>query len=379
MESTQTFLRHSSSNLVTRIWDRAFLWVFSQGFSWIIVLTLSLTKRKRMSHDNGIAGSGKLTIVENPKFPAHEFFAPGKVFPARIRHASATFLDDAMNCIRSISIKFNDHHFKSPFDIEMNTGEISLFWSAYSFLQFAKLRREKYGVEYIDYYKKYPEGLEGAQLALRRNPSSFQNLRYYCKTPFKFIGSDKIKRYAKYRVRPFGNEPETGIEKDMSAVDTGNQRILPFETRGRNYLKYEYEDRVKKEGAKYMMQIQTRIAQDDDDPEIFNNMVPWDENAHPWHDLAIIEIDQTLNWADSTKTSFSLNNMPKTLGIIPAKSIYDYNSLNYMRAHSEKAKHARLLSYKLFGLPKPIPNNDDRNSGDWATIQKEKISKLTRS
>ncbi len=379
MESNSKFIKHSLWHAVTKAWDKIYLWLFCQLFSWVIVLTLSLFYRKRMSHDNGIAGMGKITIVPNPKFPAHEFFSPGRVFPARIRHASATFLDDAMNCIRSMSIKFSDHHFKSPFDIEMNTGETSLFWSAYSFFQFAKLRREKYGVEYIDYYKKYPEGLKGAQLALRRNPTSFHNLRYYSKTPFKFIGEDKIRSYAKYRVRPLENEPETGIQHNMSDIDTGNQRILPFETRGRNYLKYEYEERVIKEGAKYMMQIQTRIAQDDDDPEIFNNMVPWDEVAHPWHDLAVIEIEEILDWKESTKTSFSLNHMPKTLGIIPAKSIYDYNSLNYMRAHSEKAKVARLLSYRLFGYPKPIPNNDERNSGDWVKIQNEKVSKLARS
>ena len=102
-----------------------------------------------------------------------------------------------------MSIKFSRHHIKSEFDIEMNTGEISLFWSAYSFFKFAQLRQEKYGVEYINYYKKYPEGLTGAQVALRRNPDSFHDLRYYAKTPFKFEGSDNIKRYAKYRVRPF--------------------------------------------------------------------------------------------------------------------------------------------------------------------------------
>lgn len=331
-----------------------------------------------MSHDNGIGGLGKLTIVDNPKFPDHDFFSPGRVFPTRIRHASATFLDDAMNCIRSMSLKFSDQHFKSPFDIEMNTGEISLFWSAWSFFKFAQLRKEKWGVEYVEYYKKYPEGLKGAEKALRRNPTSFQNLRYYCKTPFKFEGKDEIKRYAKYRVRPYDNLPETGIIQDPSVVDTANQRILPHETRGRNYLKYEYEERVKSEGAKYMMQIQTRIAQDDDDPEIFNNMIPWDEKAHPWQDLAVIEIDRPMDWKESTITSFSVNNMPKSLGIIPAKSIYDYNSLNYMRAHSEWARKARLMSYKIFGFPKSIPNNDDRNSEDWAKIQKEKVSKLVR-
>jgi catalase len=379
MEKNGKLIRKSLWVIMKDLWHKIYLWLFSQMFSWIIVLTLSLFYRKRMSHDNGIAGIGKLTIVPNPKFPQHDFFVPGKVFPARIRHASATFLDDAMNCIRSFSVKFSDHHFKSPFDIEMNTGEINLFWSAHSFLQFAKMRKQKYGLQYIEYYKKYPEGLKGAQMALRRNPSSFQNLRYYSLTPYKFIGKDNVKRYAKYRVRPLNNEPETGIQHEMSNIDTGNQRILPFETRGRNYLKYEFEERVKNKEANYMMQIQTRMAHDDEDPEIFNNMIPWDEEAHPWHDLAVVEIDEILDWKESTKTSFSLNNMPKTLGIIPAKSIYDYNSLNYMRAHSEKAKVARLLSYKLFGYPKPIPNNDDRNSGDWVKIQKEKVSKLERS
>jgi catalase len=378
MKSTSIHIKHAARSGFYGVWDKIYLWMFSQLFSLAIALMLSLPKRKRMSHDNGIGGSGQLTIVKNQKFPSHPFFTPGKVYPARIRHASATFLDDAMNCIRSMSIKFSDHHFKSPFDIEMNTGEISLFWSAYSFLQFAKLRQEKHGVEYIEYYKKYPEGLKGAELALRRNPTSFQNLRYYCKTPFMFIGDDEIKRYSKYRVKPLNNEPEMGVFTDTDPRDVGNQRILPNEARGRNYLKSEYEELVKREGAKYMMQIQTRIAQDDDDPEIFNNMVPWDEESHPWHDLAIIEIDKALDWKESTLTSFSLNHMPKTLGIIPAKSVYDYNSLNYLRSHSEKARLARLFSYKIFGFPKQIPNNEIRNSGNWAMIQREKISKLSK-
>ncbi len=357
---------------------KLYLWIFCKFFTFIIVITLSL-KRKRMSHDNGIGAIGRATIVKNQKFPAHDFFEPGQVFDLRIRHASATFLDDAMNCIRSMSIKFSKNEFKSPFDLEMNTGEISLFWSAWSFFKFAQLRKEKYGVEYIEYYKKYPEGLEGAKIALRRNPNSFHDLRYYSKTPFKFKGKDDIKRYAKYRIIPFDNIPETGIVDNLSDVDTGNQRIFPNETRGRNYLKEEYETRVKTQEVKYRLQIQIRTAQDDENPEIFNNMVPWNEEMFPWHDLAVLEIEKTLNWEDSTRTGFSLNNMPKTLGYIPAKSIYDYNSLNYMRAHSEWARKARMFSYKIFKFPRPIPNDDDRNSEDWKKIQKNKVSKFLRS
>ena len=95
-------------------------------------------------------------------------------------------------------------------------------------------------------------------------------------------------------------------------------------------------------------------------------MVVWDEEEHPWMDLAYFEIERTLDWKESTMTTFSVKNMPKTLGVLPAQSIYDYNSLNYFRTHSEIARHARRLSYKFFGFPPEIPNNDLRNSSDWA-------------
>jgi hypothetical protein len=117
--------------------DYIILIFISRLFGLMLALFLSIPKRQRMSHNNGIGAQGWLKIVDDPKFPPNKFFTPGERFPVRIRHASATFLDDAMNCIRSISIKFSHHRFKSPFDIEMNTGEVSLFWSALSFLKFA--------------------------------------------------------------------------------------------------------------------------------------------------------------------------------------------------------------------------------------------------
>lgn len=358
-------IRHLISNWFSLLIDKMILFFTAFFLGLALAIFLSFRKRERMSHNNGVAGAGTVRIVDNPTFPAHDFFEPGHEFPARVRHACATFLDDAMNCIRSISLKFSDENFRSPFDIEMNTGETSLFWSAASFMKFASMRKEQWGIEYKEYYERYPQGLQAAKLALRRDPTSYHNLRYYSKTPFLFIGKDAIKRYAKYRIRPFYHEKETGIH-DLSDVDTCNQRILPNETKGRNYLKYEYLHRVSTTGAKYMLEIQTRVASADDNPEIFNNMKPWNPDIYPWHDLAVINIHKPLNWNDSTLTSFSLNNMPKTLGILPATSIYDYNSLNYLRAHSEIARKARLFSYKVFGIPPAIPNNDYRNSSDWS-------------
>ncbi len=144
---------HKSPGPVVSFWLRRFadklvLWIYARLFGLMLAVFLSFPKRERMSHNNGIAATGNLRVVDDPDFPKHAFFAPGREFPVRIRHGSATFFDDAMNCIRSLSIKLSDHHFKSPFDIEMNTGETSLFGSAVSFLKFANMRGEKYGIEY---------------------------------------------------------------------------------------------------------------------------------------------------------------------------------------------------------------------------------------
>jgi len=362
MSTTSSQTRSGSWGWLSRPVDKLILWIVAHGLGLILAVFMGLFGRERMSHNNGIAATGRLRIVDDQEFPAHDFFAPGREFPVRIRHATATFYDDAMNGIRSMSLKFSHGHFKSPFDIEMNTGETSLFWSAASFIKFARLRQEKYGVEYCKYYRKYPEGLSGAQISLRRNPTSFHTLLYYCKTPFLFIGNDGVRRYAKYRCRPLENEAETGICHDLTQFNTCNQRILPNETRGRNYLKYEYEERVRRGPVRYVMEIQVRDATENEDPEVFNNMVPWDDSDYPWTPLAEIEIDHVLDWTGSNMTSFSLRNMPDSLGMIPAESIYDYNSLNYLRAHSEIARKARILSYKIFGAPKSIPNNDHRNS-----------------
>ncbi|MEO7175360.1 MAG: hypothetical protein ABIV51_05855 [Saprospiraceae bacterium] len=345
--------------------DLLVLWLTAKLTGVMIALMYSVKRKKRMSHDNGISGIGTVHMVENQSFPPHEFFAPGKSYPIRIRHASATFLDDAMNCIRSMSVKFSHEEFRSPFDLEMNTGPIGLFWSAASFLQFAALRKQDYGIEYKDYYRKYPEGLVGAQVSLRRNPFSFTNLQFYCQTPFLYKGTDGLKRYAKYRVIPFDDEPETGIQTDMSEWDTCNQRILPDEARGRNYLKYEYVDRINQYGAKYRFQLQVHPSSEPDDPEVFNCMKLWDEHLYPWNDLGIIHITKVLSWEDSCRSSFSVGNMPKTLGILPAKSLYDYNSLNYLRMHAEVARKWRLFRYKFGGPPPPVPDNDNRNQGDW--------------
>lgn len=343
--------------------DKLELYAISHFFGILIALTMGLKTRERMSHNNGIGAKGTFSFDLDPEIPTHPFLEQGKVVPCQVRHGMATFYDDAMAAIRSLSLKLSDQPFNSPFDMNLNTGSISLFWNAASFLKLAKMRRQKWGIEYQDYYKKYPVGREGALSTLRRNPTSFSNLTYFAKTPFNFIGDDGVQRYAKYRAIPYDKDTtESGTISERDVLEPENQRINPGETRTRNYLKIELAQRLKTQSIKYWFQIQIRDAQDNQDDTIFNCCLDWDEIEFPWRNIGVIELNEIMDWDSSNVLGFGVSNMPKGLDCIPAKSVYDYNSLNYMRAKTEVARKARLLGYKIFGKPIEIPENDNRNS-----------------
>ena len=79
------------------------------------------SRRRRMSHNNGAAGRGKVRIVDDPEFPETEFFEAGREFPCRLRHAAVAYWDDSMHVARSATLKFADTNFESPFYVQMNS------------------------------------------------------------------------------------------------------------------------------------------------------------------------------------------------------------------------------------------------------------------
>jgi catalase len=359
----KAIIQKTKKSKIGQLVDRFQLFLISHLFGIAIAITMGLKTRERMSHNNGIGAKGTFTFDLDPAIPAHPFFVQGKVMPCQVRHGMATFYDDAMATIKSLSLKLSDKPYESPFDMNLNTGRISLFWNVASFLKLATMRRQKWGIEYIDYYKRYPIGKAAAIDNLRRNPTSFSNLSYYAQTPFNFVGSDGVQRYAKYRAIPYDSSVvESGILSEQSSLEPENQRITPGETRNRNYLKNELKERLKDDVVKYWYQIQIRDAHSDESDSIFNSSIDWDERAFPWRNIGVITLNEIMDWDSSNVLGFGVSNLPKGLGYIPAKSIYDFNSLNYMRDKTEIARKARLLGYKLFGKPVEIPENDNRNS-----------------
>jgi hypothetical protein len=358
------------TSTLTAVWQRAQLWFWGKFFIVLIALGAG-TRRRRMSHNNGTAGRGTLRIVDVPAFPPTEFFEPGRAFPCRVRHGCVSFVDDTVNEVRSASVKFADTDFKSPLDIQMNTGEHCFFWNAKTFLEFAFWRHPHDAIQYEKYYKTYGLGRRSAASAFRRAPDSYALMSYHSHTPFAWHARDGKPRYVRFRLirgdrRPECNAPDPAYvdaaERDVKyATLLANQKCLPEETRGVNYLRNEWRDRAQAGPISYILQVQFHEASPDDPPEIRNALMPWDEATHPYMDLAEISIQEVLSYAEQCMMAFEITNLPRSMSILPASSIHDFNSLNYMRKQSIFAIRMRRLFQRLFGPPKDVPDDAPHN------------------
>src|SRR5687767_194534 len=117
-------------------WTDWMLLVTLRAFIVTLISLQALVTRRRMSHQNGILGAGKLTIVDALRVPENAFFVAGKQFDCRLRHGCARLLDDAALVVRGAALKFADSNDKSPLDLLMNTGQTAPFWNLWTFMTF---------------------------------------------------------------------------------------------------------------------------------------------------------------------------------------------------------------------------------------------------
>jgi arachidonate 5-lipoxygenase len=351
------------------------LWFWAKFFIITVIFWINIFRR-RMSHNNAIGGRGRLRIVTDQKFPASDFFDPGREFPCRIRHGAAGYMDDAMGQVRSGSLKFADTPFRSPLDLQMNTGRHCFFWNAASFLEFVGTRiRESMFVRstddmvhYLPYHQKYADGRKSAADAQFRVPASNATMYYHSQTPFAWKAKDGVPRYVRFRLIPGDRSPEdpprnpeyvVRVAADPGlAAEAADQRAAPDEPRTVNYLKEEWAERVKAGPVHYLLQIQWHDVRPDDPDVIRNPLEPWDEATHPWADLATVEITELLSYEEQDHMAFEVTNLPPCMALLPARSMQDYNSLNYMRRHAIWSVRARWFFTWLLGTPKEYKDSD---------------------
>ena len=362
-------IRHPWWTWMWRVYDRLVLAVYT-FFVTLAVTGQSFFGQQRMSHENGIALSGRLKVVDNPTFPAHNFFRPGLEFSCRMRHGSASFKDDAKLVVRSASLKFQDDQFDSPFDLMMNSGDMPLFWNARTFVEFMWVTLRGRGKQFVSYLKKYPVAQVGGGSAVRRNPDSFGDMVYQTKTALGFVGTDGVFRYVRYKIEPLGFEqPEGGLPDDFDRNHPWLQNPYRNEKRNRNYLKEQLRQRLNldQEPLHYMLMMQLREKPVEAlEPQWLSCAVPWDATETPWHSVAEIQMVRALNYERSMLTWFDMGNHPDSLPVPKAVSIDDPHSLNHLRLASIWARHARLFSYRIWGIPAAV--GDARKDADWVGV-----------
>ena len=104
------------------------------------------------------------------------------------------------------------------------------------------------------------------------------------------------------------------------------------ETRPENYLTTEFEERISQEGVRYKLQIQLHEINPDDSHLILHASRVWDKATHPWLDLANVKLTSLLPCDVVSDTRCSMGNIPSSIVIPPAKTIYDYTSLGHLRS-----------------------------------------------
>jgi arachidonate 5-lipoxygenase len=295
----------------------------------------ALVTGRRGTHMQGVGGRGTIAVVPQPQFPAHDFFTPGRVFPGRIRHANASFYDDAASQVRAASLKFADNDFESPLDILMNTGVIQAFWSFDTFMAFVNARvqcLEGFWEPQKEYMKRLPGAFVGAIESERIAPTSYAEMLYHTSIVYPFRAKDGQPRYAKYRLVPAGLKQESGLLDDAKQREPWVQCRTADDPHPRQYLGDEYRQRLQAGPVEYMLQIQVReFAEGRDTWEFFNGGRVWE--GTPWLDLATVRIEQPLPDEVTEVTRMWLGHQPDSLGLTFAYSGVDYRSLAWVRSH----------------------------------------------
>jgi arachidonate 5-lipoxygenase len=253
----------------------------------------ALLTGRRATHLRGIGLRGTLRVVRKPGFPAHDFFQAGREFRCRMRHANASFYDDASVQVRAWSLKFADSDFSSPFDLLMNMGVMQAFWSLRSFMAFVDGRigtSEGNWESQREWLRRWPGYFVGIIESVRARPASWAELIYRTSIVYPFRGLDGRQQWAKYRWRLVGGPVE------------------------------------------YLLQIQLREFEEERDTwQFFNSARVWDPRVYPWRDLADVTVDEALPDEVTDRMAFWLGHQPENLGLTNCYSVVDYRSLAYAR------------------------------------------------
>ena len=91
-------------------------------------------------------------------------------------------------------------------------------------------------------------------------------------------------------------------------------------------------DQLSQGPIEYKLQIQLHEIKPEDSHLILHAARAWDEKSHPWLDLADVTVTSLLAVDIVERTRCSMDHHPPSVDIPSAETIYDYNSIPYLRS-----------------------------------------------
>lgn len=308
----------------------------------------SFFRKGRATHRRGVAGVGRFVVDPELALPHHDFFTPGRVYRATLRHGNVANDDDAGLDIRGAALKLVDLEDpdKPGLDLIMNTGEVT-FSTARVFFRYARataprpwhdtptnergLRR---------FLERDPRARAQFVEALRRAPSSFASLAYYSKIVYAYRALDGRRRYARFRLVPDGVDVDSGLPDDHDLAAPWSAERRPGETRPHDYLRQEFKQRLSApEGVRYHLELQLREPPDDNevDPALFDPGERWPD---AWQRLGTVHLTRRASDVEAEQLWFDLDHHPTSLDLLESFSPDDFHSVAWTRIRIYRASQA---------------------------------------
>ena len=108
----------------------------------------------------------------------------------------------------------------------------------------------------------------------------------------------------------------------------------------------DFQERISEGVIHYKLQIQLHEIQPDDSHLVLHAARVWDQANHPWLDLADVRLTSLLPLNVIECTRCSLENMPLSLSLPPAKTIYDYNSMAHLKSKLQSGSRKESFSLR---------------------------------
>ena len=109
------------------------------------------------------------------------------------------------------------------------------------------------------------------------------------------------------------------------------------------YLTEEFKARISRGPVKYKLQLTLHEVRSDDPPNILDIGRYWDENAHPWLDVADVTLTTILSPQASEALRFNVGNLPSSIYLLQARGTQHSNCI----AHIRKEVYQRTQTIRL--------------------------------